>query len=139
MIEVTVSNADNAELLQGVMVTAVSEQKMQSTSVKTDANGKGYLRDLEKGHWTLYFEREGFVTNIAELRLGEGEMKSNSIGLKAKRTAGLKRRSSAEIELTVTNSDSSVLLRGSHHHRRQCAQWEKRRNHYGRLRQGPSA
>ncbi|MGI9410848.1 MAG: hypothetical protein ACR2OV_12285 [Hyphomicrobiaceae bacterium] len=82
MIEVTVSNADGSEFLQGVTVTAVSDQNMQSTSVNTDANGKGYLRNLEKGIWTVYFERKGFVTGITELNLGEGEKKFNSVTLR---------------------------------------------------------
>ncbi len=111
-IEVTVTNADSSELLQGVMVTAVSDQNMESTSVKTDANGKGTLRNLEKGTWTLYFEREGFDTNIAELSLEAGETKSNAVRLQAKQSKVVKRASDGAIAVTVTNADSSVLLRG---------------------------
>ncbi|MGI9422150.1 MAG: carboxypeptidase regulatory-like domain-containing protein [Hyphomicrobiaceae bacterium] len=112
MIEVTVTNSDNSVFLQGVTVTATSAQTMRSTWIITDDRGKGYLRDLEKGDWTLTFERNGFATYTDELSVRDGETESVTVNLGAGQVERVQRASEATIELTVTNSDSSVLLRG---------------------------
>jgi len=75
-------NADSSMLLRGVVVTAINTHSGHSEGIITDVYGKGRLRDLEQGEWSIKFESDGYITHTEEVKLRKGETKSTTITLK---------------------------------------------------------